>query len=221
MQQLADKDTGEQFVFAGDGAVGPHPVAACSIVQPSTVQAFGMEGVALSAEDRRTVSGVRDAHAGELFGHPEVLALGVGLSYDHPGRPAILLFVGRGESRGDLPASIDGVPTRIVEADSIRARGLLSAGESDLAERAGDPPRFVSMLSESEVERARAVHRARAAGFMQLRGVQGVGISSSADAPGEAALIVFVIRGVPRDPIPTVLDGLRTRVRETARFRAK
>jgi hypothetical protein len=56
---------------------------------------------------------------------------------------------------------------------------------------------------------------------MNRRGVQAVGISSSADAPGEAALIVFVLEGVPHDPIPTVLDGLRTRVRETARFRAR
>jgi hypothetical protein len=221
MQQLADKTSGEQFVFAGDAAAGPHAVAACSIVQPATVQAFGMEAVVLSDEDRRAATDIRDAHAGELLGHPEVLALGVGLSYDRPGRPAILLFVGRGGSRGGLPASIDGVATRIVETGSLRARGLLSAGESDQAERAGDPPRFVSTLSEAEVERARAVHRAKAAGLMQMRGVQGAGISSSADAPGEAALIVFVIRGVPRDPIPMVLDGLRTRVRETARFRAK
>ena len=72
-----------------------------------------------------------------------------------------------------------------------------------------------------EVERARVVHRARAAGLMQQRGVQGVGLSSSADVPGEAALIIFVIKGVSRDPIPPVIDGLRTRVRETARFRAK
>jgi hypothetical protein len=221
MQQLADKSNGEQFVFAGDGAVGPHPVAACSIAQPTTAQAFGLEGIALSAEDRRAAVDVRDAHAGELLGYREVLAVGVGLSYDHPGRPAVLLFVGRGASRGTLPASVDGLGTRIIEVDSLRSRGLLSAADSELAERAGDPPRFVSLLSESEVERARTVHRARAAGLLQQSGVQGVGISSSADAPGEAALIVFVIKGVPRDPIPPVLDGLRTRVRETARFRAK
>jgi hypothetical protein len=221
MQQLADKDTGEQFVFAGDGAVGPHPVAACSIAQPTTAQAFGLDGFALSAEDRRAATEVRDVHAGELLAHPEILALGVGLSYDHPGRPAVLFFVGRGEPRGPLPASVDGVPTRIVEVDSTRSRGVLTAGESDLAERSGDRPRFVSPISESEVERARAVHRARAAGLMKQRGVQGVGISSSADAPGEAALIVFVLKGVPRDPIPPVIDGLRTRVRETDRFRAK
>jgi hypothetical protein len=221
MQQLADKDTGEQFVFAGDGAVGPHAVAACAIVQPTPAQAFGMEGVALSVQDRQAATHARDAHADELLGHAEVQALGVGLSYDHPGEPAILLFVGRGVSCGTLPVSVDGIPTRIVEVDPMRSRGLLTAGESDLAERSGDSPRFADPISGSEVERARTVHRARAAGLMKQRGVQGVGISSSADVPGEAALIIFVVKGVPHDPIPPVIDGLRTRVRETARFRAK
>jgi len=143
------------------------------------------------------------------------------LSYDSPGQPAILVFVGRGTSRGNLPASVDGIRTRVIEVDAMRSRGLLTMAESDLAERSGDPPQFAQPISESEVERARAVHRARAAGLMTQRGVQGVGISSSADAPGEAALIVFVIKGVPQDPVPPVVDGLRTRVRETARFRAK
>lgn len=221
MQQLADKDTGERFVFAGDGSVGPHAVAACAIVPPTPARAFGMGGVVLSAQDRQAAAHARDAHADELLGHAEVLALGVGLSYDHPGEPAILFFVGRGTSRGDLPASVDGIPTRVVEIDAMRSRGLLTAGESDLAERSGDSPRFAYPIPESEVERARTVHRARAAGLMKQPGVQGVGISSSADVPGEAALVVFVIKGVPHDPIPRVIDGLRTRVRETARFRAK
>lgn len=221
MQQLADKDTGEQFAFAGDGAVGPHAVAACAIVQPTPALAFGVGGVVLSAEDRQAAARVRDAHAAELLGHADVLALGVGLSYDHPGEPAILLFVGQAVSRGSLPVSVDGIPTRIIGVDSMRPRGLLTAEESDLAERTADFPRFASPISESEVERARTVHRARAAGLMKRHGVQGVGISSSVDMPGEAALIVFVIKGIPHDPIPPVIDGLRTRVRETARFRAK
>lgn len=220
-QQLADKDTGEPFVFAGDGDAGPHPVAACSIVQPAAIQAFGLEGFVLADDVRREATAIRDAHAAELLGHPEVLAVGVGLSYDHPGRPAILLFVGQGMPRRDLPASVDGIPTRIVEVESIRSRGLLTAEASALAERSGPRPLFVSPVSESEVERAQTVRRARAAELMARRGVQGVGISSSADAPGEAALIVFVVKGVPRDPVPLVLDGLRTRVRETGRFRAK
>ena len=220
-QQLADKDTGEQFVFAGDSAVGPHPVAACSIALPLPAQALGPEGVVLSSADRQAAAEARNANALDLLGRAGVSALGVGRSYDHPGRAAVLVFVGRGAPRGDLPASIDGVPTRIVEVDSLGSRGLLTAAESELAERSGVGPRIASPISGSEEARARSVHRSRAAELMNRRGVQAVGISSSADAPGEAALIVFVLEGVPHDPIPTVLDGLRTRVRETARFRAR
>jgi hypothetical protein len=220
-QQLADKDTGEQFVFAGDASVGAHPVAACSIAMPTAAQAFGLEGVVLTAEDRQAATDARDAHADDLLARPEVLALGIGLSYDRPGKPAVLVFVGRGQPRGYLPASVGGVRTRVVEVDSMRARGLLSEAESMQAEEKAVPARFVYPISDAEFERARAVHAVRAAGLMKQRGVQGVGISSSADAPGEAALIVFVIKGVPHDPIPSVIDGLRTRVRETSRFRAK
>jgi hypothetical protein len=33
--------------------------------------------------------------------------------------------------------------------------------------------------------------------------------------------MIFAIRGVPRDPVPTVIGGVRTRLRETSRFRAR
>ena len=56
--------------------------------------------------------------------------------------------------------------------------------------------------------------------LMKQPGVQGVGITSSADAPGEAALMIYLIRGEKRDVIPAVMDGLRTRIRETSRFTA-
>jgi hypothetical protein len=36
----------------------------------------------------------------------------------------------------------------------------------------------------------------------------------------EAALVIFLIRGVAHEPIPAVIDGLRTRTRESSRFRA-
>jgi hypothetical protein len=55
---------------------------------------------------------------------------------------------------------------------------------------------------------------------MSQPGVQGVGISSSLDAPGEAALMIFLLRGAAHNPIPPVIDGLRTRVRESSQFRA-
>jgi hypothetical protein len=70
------------------------------------------------------------------------------------------------------------------------------------------------------MERASAVHTAHVDELMKEPGVQGVGITSSADAPGEAALMIYLIRGEKHNAIPAVIDGVRTRVRETSRFTA-
>src|SRR5439155_22473495 len=82
------------------------------------------------------------------------------------------------------------------------------------------PPQVVDTTSDAEVARAKIGLGAHADEWMKMSGVQGMAIGSSADAPGEAALVIFVIRGVAHDAIPPVIDGLRTRVRESSGFRA-
>ena len=67
-------------------------------------------------------------------------------------------------------------------------------------------------------ERAKAVQKAHQAEYLSQPGVLGVGITSSVDAPGEAALLIYVNHGASVSGIPAVIDGLRTRVRETSRF---
>jgi hypothetical protein len=118
-----------------------------------------------------------------------------------------------------MPAVLDGVRTRIVQAEANAPRGVL--GEAESAPLAANGDTFsVSSISEVLMTRAKAVHAAHVDEWMRKSGVQGFGITSSADAPGEAALMIFLIRGVPHDPIPPVIDGVRTRVRESSRFRA-
>jgi hypothetical protein len=78
----------------------------------------------------------------------------------------------------------------------------------------------VSAISKTELRRAEAVNAARAGELMKQPGVQGVGVTSSANAPSEAALMIFVIRGIARNSIPVTIDGLRTRVRESSRVTA-
>jgi hypothetical protein len=51
-------------------------------------------------------------------------------------------------------------------------------------------------------------------------GVQGVGVGRSDDAPGEAAIVIYTIKGEEHAPIPPVIDGVRTKVVEGERFRA-
>ncbi len=223
LSQLADPISGEKPVFAGDAAVGAHLVAACTLPQPmaGTVQSLMKGRSDLSASQRQAAIDVRDAHAPELLARPEVRAVGVGASYDDPDEPVIVIFVISGLPRSNIPAQVDGVRTRIIEGESFEKSGSLSSAESEALERAVAPPQFVYPVSDAEVARARVVHSARARGLMRLSGVQGVGITSSVDCAGEAALMIFVIRGVPHDPIPPVIDGLRTRIRETSRFRER
>jgi hypothetical protein len=78
----------------------------------------------------------------------------------------------------------------------------------------------VNALGKTELERAKAVHAAHVDEFMKQPGVEGVGITSSADAPGEAALMIYLIRRENHNRVPAVIDGVRTRVRETSRFTA-
>jgi hypothetical protein len=131
-----------------------------------------------------------------------------------------LFFVTQGHPRTDIPAQVDGIRTRIVEGDLFSQRGAISVEDSAVLERSAPPSQVVYSVSDTEFARARAVHAAHAGEELSQPGVQGVGITSSVDAPGEAALMIFLIRGAPHNAIPPVIDGLRTRVRESTPFRA-
>jgi hypothetical protein len=203
--------------FVGGGA---HRVIGCSLPLKPASATLTVQASAVSAESRQNAIGVRDAHAPELLAHPEVQAVGVGGSYDNSNEPAILFFVTRGQPRTNIPQQVEGIRTRIIEGDLFPSRGPLTVAESITLEKSVPAPQMVYAISDGEFSRAQAVHTARTEELMNQSGVQGVGIGSSVDAPGEAALVIFLIRGVPHDPIPPVIDGLRTRIRESSRFRA-
>ena len=208
---------GNAVSFVGGGA---HPVMGCSLpVKPAAVSSM-QSAVTVAPEAMQKAATIRDAHAPELLAHPEVQAVGVGASLDHPREPAILFFVTAGQPRTNIPAQVDGVRTRIVEGQLFARRGMLSAAESAQVQQAVPAGPEVYPISEAELARAKTVHAARVNEQMTQPGVQGVGITSSLDAPGEAALMIFLVRGVPHNPIPSVIDGLRTRVRESSRFTA-
>ena len=204
------------------GAARTSPVIGCSLPGPQAAMAarLAAQKVTASNDARVRATAVRDAHRMELMAHPQVQAVGVGASYDNPADPAILLFVTKGQPQTNLPAAMEGIRTRIIEGEVFSRRGMLSAEESNTLEQSAAPPQLVYSISDAEVERAKVVHEAHADELMKMAGVQGVGITSSVDSPGEAALMIFLIRGVSRPAIPAVIDGVRTRVRESSRFRA-
>ena len=210
------KSGSNSVTFVGGAA---HQVIGCSL--PNAPQsAKTVVPSSLSTDVIQSAAATRDAHVTDLLAYPEMQAVGVGPSLDNPKEPAILLFVTQGMPRANLPAQVDGVRTRIVEAPLFGKRGAVSAAESSTLEKSAAAPQLVYAVPDTEIARAQVVHAAHVDALMKQAGVQGVGIGSSIDSPGEAALMIFTIRGVPHDPIPAVIDGLRTRVRESSRFRA-
>jgi hypothetical protein len=203
---------GHTPTFVGGAA---HAVVGCTLAGPSSASATPQE---VSAAGLLRAVAVRDLHAAELSAFPSVQALGVGASLDRAGEPAILFFVTKGLPHKDIPAQVEGIRTRIIEGDLFPKRGAISPEETAALEQRVPLPPAISQLSDSEMARARVVHAAHVDALMKEPGVQGVGISSSADSPGEAALMIYLIRGAVHGQIPATIDGLRTRVQETSRF---
>ena len=207
---------GNNTMFVGGAA---HQVVGCSL--PTAPQsAKTVVPSSLASQVIQQAATARDLHAPELLAYPEVQAVGVGQSYDNPKEAAILFFVTQGESRTNLPTQVDGVRTRVIEQPLFAKRGVISAEDSAMLEKSVAAPQLVYSVSDAEMARAKVIHTAHVEALMKQAGVQGVGIGSSVDSPGEAVLMIFTIRGIPQDPIPAVIDGMRTRVRESSRFRA-
>src|SRR5713101_2349343 len=212
---MADS-SGNKPVFVGSPST--HQVIACTLPGFSAATATAQSGMTLQARSLAPAVAARDLHANQLLANPFVRAVGAGSSVDQPGEPAVILIVDPTQPRTELPAALEGIRTRIVRGGTVTPRGVLDEMQS--AHLAPNGEEFsVSSLSPEQVAQAKAVHAAHVDEWMKKPEVKGFGITSSADAPGEAALMIFVIRGVAHDPIPPVIDGLRTRVRESSPFR--
>jgi len=214
-------------VFVGAGNVSPtfvgggtHQVIGCTLPTKPANAVRTLSASALAAATLQNATAIRDAHGPELMGHPEVQAVGVGVSYDNPTEATILLFVTSGMAHDELPQEIEGVRTRFVEGTLFASRGLLSASESETLEQAAGAPQIMYPISQTEYSRVKAVQAAHLAELLKLQGVQAVGISSSVDAPGEGTLLIYFTKGAEHAAIGAVIDGVRTRVREGEPFRA-
>src|SRR5271157_2246108 len=209
--------------FPGAGNVTPtlvggttHQVIGCTL--PALKAITTVPQAKAVSESLQQASAVRDLHAPQLLSIPAIKAVAVGESYDQPGKASILLFVGSGELLAGIPRTIDGVRTRLIAGSDWAHQGLLSSEETaDLLSTVGRP-QIVYPLQQGEYLRAKTVHTAHVVDLLKQPGILGVGITSSVDSPGEAALLIYILHGAPQDNIPAEIDGLRTRVRETSPF---
>jgi hypothetical protein len=212
---LADPQ-GNQPSFVGSAST--HSVIGCTLAG-AAVKAAAQASISVDTTSIALAQRARDLHAPELLANPYIYAVGVVASVDRPGEAAVLIVVNPGQQATPLPATIEGVGTRIVVMEGAAPHGIL---EFEAASRIVPVQDVfaVGALDKTEVERAKAVHTAHVDELMKQPGVQGVGITSSADAPGEAALMIYLIRGEKHSAMPAVIDGVRTRVRGTSRFTA-
>jgi len=207
---------GNQASFVGSAST--HQVIGCSLA--GTAKATARQPtIAVDVASLAQAQRARDLHAPELLANPYVSAVGVAPSVDWPGQAAVLIVVNSQREATPLPATLEGVRTRIVTPRGGTVRGMLEYDEAAQIAPAEDVF-AVNTVSKAELDRARGVHAAHVEELMQQPGVEGVGITSSADAPGEAALMIYLVRGEKHNAIPAAIDGLRTRVRETSRFTA-
>jgi hypothetical protein len=207
---------GNQPSFVGSAST--HQVIGCTLAG-AAVKAAAQAAISVDAASIAQAQRARDLHAPELLANPYINAVGVVASVDRPGEAAVLIMVNPRRQPAQLPAMIEGVATRIVAMEDPAPHGIL---EFEAASRVvpTQDAFAVNVLEKAEVERASVVHAAHVDELMKQPGVQGVGITSSADAPGEAALMIYLIRGEKHNAIPAAIDGVRTRVRETSRFTA-
>ena len=207
---------GNQPSFVGSAST--HQVIGCTLAG-AAMKAAAQAAISVDAASIVLAQRARDLHAPELLANPYINAVGVAASVDRPGEAAVLIVVNPRQEPTPLPATIEGVGTRIVAMEEPSPHGIM---EYEAASRIvpGQDVLAVNALDTTEVERAKAVHAAHVDELMKQPGVQGVGITSSADAAGEAALMIYLIRGEKHNAIPAVIDGVRTRLRETSRFTA-
>lgn len=136
-------------------------------------------------------------------------------------RPVGMLFAGNGTltlanpiqsvlSEFDVPtrppigAAIVGGPDHLVSCqptatNSTAAPLLLSAASAPV-------------MSAAERARAESVRLTSGVSLLANPAVNSIAVSTSEDAPGEAALVVHVSDPDQRQAVPAVLDGLRTKV---------
>ena len=180
------------IVGGGDHAVSCAHTASASAAQVGTTQA------ALLPQERQRVVAVQQRRAAQLMQDASIKSVTAGASADNPNEGALLIHVS-GSTVPRVPAVVDGVRTRVVFDASTGPQP--SAGAQ-------------------EIDRAMLVKGAHAGTLMGQPGIQGVGVSLSLDNPAEAAISIYVLKGVAHQPIPAVIDGVRTRIFEGDRFRA-
>jgi hypothetical protein len=178
---------------------GPDHAVSCAHTATASSTQVGTAQAALVPQERQRVTAVLQRRAAQLTQDPSIQSVGVGASADNAGEGALLIHVS-GNTIPRVSPTIDGVRTRLV-FDTTADQTL--------------PP-----VGKEKVTQALAVKEANVANLITQPGIQGVAVSLSLDNPTEAAISIYLLKGAAHPPIPAVIDGIRTRVFVSERFKA-
>lgn len=178
------------FGSGSDHAVSCQPTATNS----SASATAGASSASLSEQEKARVTAVQQKYANQLLQNDSIAEVNVGASLDNPQEGALVVTVREPTS---VPAQLDGVRTRVVYANAPAPR-----------------------VGADALNAAVKIKDAHATALMGQSGIQGVGVGVSDDNSAEAALVIYVISGMPHPAIPAVMDGMRTKIIEGDRFRA-
>lgn len=208
--------TGHTYSFVGGAQ---HTVPGCSLPGLSSVKVTPQSAATLPASEAQRAQTAAINNSTQIMNAPGVSALGQGGSLDAPQEPAVMIFVAPGASHAGIPATIDGVRTRLIESNSTSARGALSPQQSAQLASQSEQAQAID-IPASAIEQTKTVKEQHVTELMSDPAVIGVGVSASLDSPGDPALMIFVLKGKTHRDIPASIDGVRTRIKETSPFRA-
>ncbi|HEU4413311.1 MAG TPA: hypothetical protein VFT65_00910 [Candidatus Angelobacter sp.] len=181
-----------KIVGAGDHAVSCAKTASAGSLQVGFAQST------LVPAERERVAAVHQRRAAAMMRDFSLSSVEIGASADNPREGALVLHVS-GKSAPNVPAVVEGVRTRLV-LDNANAQQ--------------------PSVTAQQISSAIAVKEAHVGDFIGHPGIQGIGVSISADNPAETAISIYVIKGAAHPAIPATIDGVRTRVFEGERFKA-
>ena len=217
LNALKSTNGGATFTFVGGAQ---HTVPGCSLPGLSSVKVTPQSPAAtLSASATQRAQTAATTNGTQIMNTQGVTAYGQGGSLDAPQEPAVMIFVAPGASHAGIPASIDGVRTRLIESNSPTAHGPLTQQQTAQLAAQSEQAQTVT-ISDAAIAQTKSIKEQHAASLMSDPAVIGVGVSASLDSPGDPALMIFVLKGKAHGAIPATIDGVRTRIKETGPFRA-
>jgi hypothetical protein len=171
--------------------------------------------VVISEAEVARATAARNKHESAIMADPAVIGVGVGASEDDPAAAAVVIYVDKAQAHAPIPALIDGVRTRVIVTDRFRA----TANTSQEQPR-GQVTQGEEALSDSEVARATTAKEKHLSELVSNPAIIGIGVGRSADDHANAAIVIYVDKNRTSSPIPAQIDGVRTQVIRTDRFRS-